>query len=85
MVTVRLVISGKVQGVFFRATAKKVAEENKLTGWVRNTDKGNVEVIVTGNKQDIEKFTEWCKNGPRNSEVSGVNITYIEETIFKEF
>ena len=85
MVSAHLEISGKVQGVFFRATAKKVAEENKVTGWIRNMENGNVEVFATGYKEDVERFIDWCKHGPPNAKVFDITITYIEETTFKEF
>ncbi|MEO8110593.1 MAG: acylphosphatase [Ginsengibacter sp.] len=78
-------ISGKVHGVFFRATAKEIAEKNNLTGWVKNVSDGNVEVIVSGNKDNIEKFIEWCKDGPERAEVRNINVTYIDEKMFKEF
>ncbi len=74
-----------MQGVFFRATAKKIADENKLTGWIKNRNDGNVHAIITGNKEDVEKFIEWSNRGPENAEVYNVNVTYIEETIFEEF
>ncbi|MEO6637877.1 MAG: acylphosphatase [Ginsengibacter sp.] len=84
-VSAHLVISGKVQGVFFRATARKIAERYNLTGWVKNLANGNVEAIVSGNKHDIEKFIEWCKQGPEKGEVQSVDISYIEQKIFKDF
>ncbi len=78
-------ISGKVQGVFFRATAKKIAEKNQLTGWVKNLSDGKVEAIVSGDKDGVEKFIAWCKDGPEKAEIESVDIIYIEEKIFKEF
>ncbi len=84
-VSAHLRISGKVQGVFFRATAKMIAKKNNLKGWVKNLGDGNVEATVSGNKADVEKFIEWCKHGPENAVVQGVDVSYIEEKIFKEF
>ncbi len=84
-VSTRLKISGKVQGVFFRATAKKIAEKNNLTGWIKNLADGNVEAIVSGNKDGVEKFIEWCKDGPENATIESVEVNYLEEKIFKEF
>lgn len=84
-VSAHLRISGKVQGVFFRATAKKIADKNNLTGWVKNLSDGNVEAIVSGEQAAVEKFIEWCKHGPENAAVQDVHVNYIEEKIFKEF
>ncbi len=83
--TVHLEIRGKVQGVFFRATARKIAEENGLTGWIRNRIDGNVEAIVSGRKENVELFTNWCKQGPKNAIVDEVTITNLEETAFEGF
>ncbi len=84
-VSAHVEVSGKVQGVFFRATAKKIAEKNNLTGWVKNLSNGNVEAIVSGDKDSVERFIEWCKLGPENAKVETVDVDYIEEKIFKEF
>ncbi len=84
-VSAHLRISGKVQGVFFRATARKIAEKNNLTGWIKNRADGNVEAIVSGNKVDVERFIEWCKRGPAKAQVESVDINYIEGKVFKEF
>ena len=84
-VSAHIKISGKVQCVFFRATAKQVAEKNHLTGWVKNLSDGNVETIVSGEVDGVEKFIAWCKHGPGRAEVASVDISYIEEQIFKEF
>ena len=84
-VSAHLKISGRVQGVFFRATAKEIAEKNTLTGWVKNLSDGNVEAIVSGDKAGVEKFIEWCKHGPEKAVVEDMQISYIEEKNFKEF
>jgi acylphosphatase len=75
MPTIHLVISGKVQGVFYRATAKELAERLKLDGWIKNTKEGNVEILASGPSQDLLKFTEWCKIGPEDAVVSNVEVT----------
>lgn len=83
--TVHLEIRGKVQGVFFRATAKKIAEQNDLNGWIENNSSGGVKAVVTGRREDVEKFIEWCRSGPEQAAVDEVIISHIEETIFKGF
>lgn len=80
-----LCVRGKVQGVFYRATAKEKAVELGLTGWVKNTKEGNVEAIVTGTADQVEKFIAWCKQGPPRSIVAAVEVQEREETIFKNF
>lgn len=85
MPTIHLLIKGKVQGVFFRATAKEVADEIGVTGWVKNTPDGNVETLVTGSKEQLDKFVAWCKVGPRRANVTDVITTEQEETPFKDF
>lgn len=71
---VHLKIHGKVQGVFFRATAKEKAEQLGLVGWVRNNPEGSVEITAEGNKEDLESFITWCNRGPRNSRVDHVSV-----------
>lgn len=85
MPTVHLVISGKVQGVFFRATAKDVADEIGITGWVKNTEQGDVEIKATGSHDQLRKFIEWCKVGPRRAIVTNLAVTNIDEEHFKKF
>jgi acylphosphatase len=85
MATVKLVIKGRVQGVFFRATAKKVATGLNISGNIKNTKEGHVEAIATGRQQQLNKFIEWCRHGPEKAAVEEVNITSLEEINFDEF
>ena len=85
MQTVHLVIKGKVQGVFFRASTKEKANELGIKGWVKNMPGGNVEVLATGTKDQLENFIGWCKRGPKHATVSDVIVTHAEETFFNEF
>ncbi len=71
-----LIVSGKVQGVFYRASCQEVAQALGLTGWIRNLSDGNVEALVQGEKEKIEKLIEWCKKGPAGAKVNNVNITW---------
>lgn len=73
---VHLKIHGRVQGVFFRATAKEKAQELGLVGWVRNNPEGSVEITAEGHREDIENFIEWCNRGPRNSRVDHVKVVW---------
>jgi acylphosphatase len=85
MPTVHLIVKGKVQGVFFRATAKDVADEIGVTGWVKNTEEGNVEIMASGNDEQLQKFIAWCKVGPRRAIVTNVIVTNTEGENFKNF
>ncbi len=67
-------ISGKVQGVFFRASAKEEAERLELTGYARNEADESVVIEVEGPKVDVNEFIRWCQSGPKYAEVSKVTI-----------
>lgn len=83
--TVHLLIKGKVQGVFYRASAKDVAEQLKLSGWIRNTKEGDVEAMVTGDEDLVKEFIEWSKKGPRRAEVTKVVVTEKQDEQFFGF
>ncbi len=85
MPTVHLMVKGKVQGVFYRATAKKVADEIGITGWVKNTPGNCVEMVASGSQQGLQQFIEWCKQGPARANVSEVKVAEIKEKTFNEF
>jgi acylphosphatase len=85
MQTVHLVIKGKVQGVFFRASTKDKAKELGIKGWVKNMPDGNVEVLAAGNKDQLENFIEWCRRGPTQAVVSDVVVSDAEESFLNEF
>ena len=85
MATVHLLIKGKVQGVFFRASAKETADKLGVKGWVKNTWDEDVEAMATGNEEAVKKFIEWCWMGPRRAVVEDVIITSAEETFFDDF
>ncbi|HTQ66420.1 MAG TPA: acylphosphatase [Puia sp.] len=83
--TVHLTISGKVQGVFFRASARDMALTLEIRGWVKNTSEGNVEILANGNDISIRQFIAWCRKGPANAMVAHVAITEVEEKEFENF
>jgi acylphosphatase len=72
---VHVYISGKVQGVWFRASTKKIADELNLNGWVRNLPDGRVEAVFEGNPEAIERILEWCWKGPPGARVDKVEFT----------
>jgi len=79
-------IKGKVQGVFFRAETKKMADSSGLCGWVRNRRDGTVEAVFNGSRKDVEAAIKWCYQGSPYSRVSDVDVRWIEEEAeFKGF
>lgn len=76
---VHIVVSGRVQGVFFRAGAQQQARELGLGGWARNLVDGRVEFVCEGEKDAVEQFVEWCKQGPPGAKVAQCDVAY-EET-----
>ena len=72
MPTIHLLIKGKVQGVYYRASAKEVADRLRVTGWIKNTREGHVEVLASGSEDDVRRFAAWCKRGPERAVVSEV-------------
>ncbi|WP_022872078.1 acylphosphatase [Nesterenkonia alba] len=65
-------ITGKVQGVNYRASTRRQAEELGLIGWVRNTSDGAVELLLGGDGPAIDALLRWCHHGPPRAQVSGV-------------
>ncbi len=72
-----LFISGRVQGVFFRAETQRTAVALKLDGWVRNLEDGGVEVLIEGEDTRVGKMIAWCRTGPPTARVDRVDV--IEE------
>jgi len=85
MKTIRLIIKGKVQGVFFRATAKDIADRLEIEGWVRNLSDNNVEIIATAPDEQLAQLIEWCKKGPPKAIVDEVIIEDTEAQAVKGF
>lgn len=83
--TIQIEITGKVQGVFYRATAKKIADKLQVKGWIRNMENGNVEAVVSGENEMISEFTEWCKKGPAAAVVHNVVIKKCIDSNFNDF
>jgi len=76
----RAVISGRVQGVFFRATTKREAEQLRLSGTVRNRSDGTVEVVAEGCLDRIEQLLLWLHRGPPQARVDRVDVVWEEGT-----
>jgi acylphosphatase len=74
MRTVRVRISGRVQGVFFRTSCARVAEDLGLAGWVRNLPGGDLEAAFQGVDRAVEDMLEWCRKGPSHARVDRVEV-----------
>lgn len=72
MASVDLKIYGRVQGVFFRQSAKVEADKLDLAGWIRNDPDGTVEALAVGPKDKLDQFIKWCKGGPEAAKVERV-------------
>lgn len=85
-ISVRLIVRGKVQGVYFRFNMRQVAMKNSVVGWVRNLPDENVEALLEGNKEDVNQVVQWSKIGPENARVDEVKMDYGEYTgKYKDF
>ncbi|MEO8721189.1 MAG: acylphosphatase [Ginsengibacter sp.] len=85
METVHLLISGKVQGVFFRESAKKIAQNLNITGWIKNREDAKVEAVISGNEDAVNDFISWTKSGPERASVDEVIIQKKPATPFESF
>jgi acylphosphatase len=71
---VSIKVSGRVQGVFFRASTKKKADEVDIKGYVRNEPDGSVYIEAAGEEANLKTFIDWCHQGPPNARVTGCEI-----------
>jgi acylphosphatase len=74
MIRRRLVVSGEVQGVFYRDTCRSIAESAGVAGSASNLPDGRVEVVLEGPEDAVEKVVAWCRRGTPQSTVQGVDI-----------
>lgn len=75
-VRARVLIAGRVQGVGFRFAARQVAQQQRLSGWVRNRTDGSVEAVVQGESAGVQAFLDWCRRGPRGAAVTEVQVVW---------
>lgn len=73
------IVAGRVQGVFFRASARDQAQVIGLRGWVKNLADGRVEAIACGNLLQLDKFELWLKQGPEMAQVSEVIVDSVSQ------
>lgn len=83
---VKVLISGRVQGVCYRASTKDMADRLGLSGWVRNLADGRVEAYFEGPERDVQKAIDWCRQGPPAANVEGLEFEKMEpEEAFQGF
>jgi acylphosphatase len=81
----RVVVSGRVQGVYYRDSCQQMAGRLKVRGSVRNRDDGAVEAVFEGDADAVDMMIEWCRAGPRHALVTGVRVTEEEPTGERSF
>lgn len=74
----RVRISGRVQGVFFRDSAREKAELLDLVGWIKNLPDGRVEAVFEGPSQKVKEMVDWCEHGPSQASVEHVDTDFEE-------
>lgn len=82
---IHLIISGDVQGVGFRQFIKHNASNLYIKGWVKNMSNGDVEVILQGSKEKLDKMVEFCRKGPFLADVKSVKVEEVEDRKFADF
>lgn len=75
MICRRFLVSGRVQGVFYRASTQHQARLLGLTGWVRNRYDGRVEVLACGDQQQLEALAKWLEIGPEYAKVTNIEVS----------
>jgi acylphosphatase len=79
-VRARAIITGRVQGVFFRMETKRASDRFGVFGWVRNLKDGTVEAVFEGDQDRVEATLEWCRQGPPHADVADVKVTWTAYT-----
>ena len=72
MIHFDIIVKGKVQGVFYRASTKAVANQLGIKGYVKNEENGEVAIAAEGDKMSMDMFLDWCKEGPEDAIVTSV-------------
>ena len=85
MIRRRVLVHGRVQGVFFRDTARRMADTRGVAGWARNRDDGAVEAVFEGERQAVESMVRWCHEGTRSAQVERVEVLEEEPEGIEDF
>lgn len=81
----KIVVQGKVQGVFFRKSTQKQAKTLNITGWVQNLPEGHVQIWAEGEEEALQKFTRWVNEGPPQARVSNIKEQDVEDIGHPDF
>jgi acylphosphatase len=81
----RVIVHGRVQGVFFRDTTRRMARSHGLGGWVRNAPDGTVEAVFEGEGEAVESMVRWSRDGPRGAVVERLEVIDEEPEGLAEF
>jgi acylphosphatase len=71
----RVVVRGRVQGVFFRDSAMRLARQHGVAGWIANRRDGTVEAVLEGEEEAVARLVAYCERGPRGAQVDAVEVT----------
>jgi acylphosphatase len=85
MQTIKIKVTGRVQGVFYRQSAKEKADSLGIKGTIRNCEDDSVEIIATGSKDQLDKLVAWCKSGPPRAVVSNIATQQLSLQEFNNF
>ncbi|MFT6827579.1 MAG: acylphosphatase [Roseivirga sp.] len=86
MKAVKISVKGKVQGVFFRASTKKKAQALSINGWCKNETDGSVLIYAEGGAAEIDRFIDWCKEGPELAIVKDFSVELVPKPLgFTDF
>lgn len=80
MKQVTITVRGRVQGVFYRHSARIKAADLGITGWIRNEPDGSVSILAEGEPATLEEFVSWCREGPPLAAVEAVEFAWAEAT-----
>jgi acylphosphatase len=80
VVRLRVVVTGRVQGVVFRDSCRRQAERHGVAGWVRNADDGSVEAELEGDPDPVQAVLAWMHHGPEHAQVRDVAVSEVPET-----
>lgn len=78
-------VSGRVQGVYYRASTREKAHEMGVGGWVKNLPDGRVEAVFEGERDSVEAMVEWCRTGSPKARVDNVDVEYGDPTDLESF
>ena len=74
-IRLRVIIEGRVQGVFFRHHTQEMASKLEVKGWVKNRRDGSVEAVFEGDREPVDQIIQWCQRGPSGAKVRNVSVT----------